>query len=105
MQTPSLSVPAREGRFRAAAELHPLSGRSTQISRFGLGDGDPGGHRWPLCWVLLSRRDVAGSLAAAAVAAGLAARVFRVCEARCVLSMISASHGNIRLAYALRGLP
>jgi hypothetical protein len=25
--------------------------------------------------------------------------------ARCVLSMISASHGNIPLAYALRGLP
>jgi hypothetical protein len=31
-------------------------------------------------------------------------RVHRVCEARCVLRMISAIRGGVPLAYALRGL-
>ncbi len=59
-----------------------------------------------LCWISLSRQDAAGSLAAAAVAAWLGARVFRStgCETRCVLSMISAIRGDIPLACALHGL-
>ena len=61
---------------------------------------------WP---VLVSpvTRDLAGSLATAAVTAWLGARVFRVAEvraARRALRMASAIRGDIPPAYAVRGL-
>ena len=61
---------------------------------------------WPVMTSLPDREE-AGSLAAAAVAAWLGARVFRVHrvrQARRVLSMVSAIRGDIPPARAVRGL-
>ena len=61
---------------------------------------------WPVL-ISLSDSDLAGDLARAAVFGWLGARVFRVQrvrETRRVLSMVSAIHGDIPPAYAVRGL-
>ena len=61
---------------------------------------------WPVL-ISLPDTDLAGSLATAAVAAWLGARVFgvqRVRETRRALSMVSAIRGDIPPAYAVRGL-
>ena len=61
---------------------------------------------WPVL-ISLSDSDLAGDLARAAVFGWLGARVFRVQrvrETRRALSMVSAIHGDIPPAYAVRGL-
>ena len=68
---------------------------------------------WPVLVRLPDDQDEAGSLATAAVAAWLGARVFgvprvsgvpRVREARRALRMVSAIRGDVPPAWAVRGL-